>query len=203
MRKTSGAGAYRHGDLRNALIHSAATSLCTQELRELSLRELAKELGVSTAAPYSHFTDKEDLLNAVASEGFRLLRDRVTDAIAPVRTGRGQLVAFITAYLRFSRDEPGYYKVMFQSPASQTHQDGNGNGFADQALEVLLAVIRAATPKKLTPQIARERAIMLCSVMHGLISLDNAGPFRKLPGPEALDKLAIEAGLRLVEAASV
>jgi AcrR family transcriptional regulator len=189
---------YHHGDLRSALIRTSAGTLRTQEPRELSLREIAKVLGVSTAAPYNHFKDKEDLLNAVADEGFQALLVRFEKAIVRVRPGRGRITAIVKAYLRFSREEPGYYKVMFQSAASREHQEPGGRSFADQALNVVLGAIHS-TVTGITPQQARERAIVLCSVVHGLVSLDSAGPFTKLPNPDTLERLAVDAGLRLVQ----
>ncbi len=196
--KTPAHTRYHHGDLRSALIRTSAEKLRTREPGELSLREMAKALGVSTAAPYNHFKDKEDLLNAIADEGFRVLLGRFERAVVQARPGRGQITAIVKAYLRFSREEPGCYKVMFQSAASREHQEPGGRSFADQALNVVLGAIHS-TVIGITSQQARERAIVLCSVVHGLVSLDSAGPFTKLPNPATLEWLAVDAGLRLVE----
>jgi Tetracyclin repressor-like, C-terminal domain len=125
---------------------------------------------------------------------------RFERAVVRVRPGRGQITAIVKAYLRFSREEPGYYKVMFQSAASREHQDGRS--FADRVLHVVLGAIHS-TVTGITPQQARERAIVLCSVVHGLVSLDRAGPFTKLPDPATLERLAVDAGLRLVEEVAI
>ena len=200
--KTPAHTQYHHGDLRSALIRTSAEKLRTEEPRELSLREMAKMLGVSTAAPYNHFKDKEELLNAIADEGFRALLGRFQRALVRVRPGRGQITAIVKAYLRFSREEPGYYKVMFQSAASREHQEPDGRSFADQVLHVVLGAIHS-TVTGITPQQARERAIVVCSVVHGLVSLDSAGPFTKLADPATLERLAVDAGLRLVEEVAI
>jgi AcrR family transcriptional regulator len=187
---------YHHGELRQALLAAALEKLDDAEPAAVSLRELAKQIGVSTAAPYNHFKDKEALLNAIADEGFRLLLGRFRQAVEGVPAGRAQIVAIVTAYLRFSRAHPGYYKVMFASAASRAHQASGGQSFADQALHIMLAAIHGAA--QVTPERARERAIVLTSLLHGLVSLDRAGPFTKLADAATLDDLAIEAGLRVV-----
>jgi AcrR family transcriptional regulator len=196
--KTPADTQYHHGDLRSALIRASSEKLRTAEPRELSLREMAKMLGVSSAAPYNHFKDKEDLLNVIANEGFRVLLGRFERAIVRVHPGRGQITAIVKTYLRFSREEPGYYKVMFQSAASREHQEPGGRSFADQALHVVLEAIRS-TVAGITIQQARERAIVLCAVVHGLVSLDCAGPFTRLADAVTLERLAVAAGLHLVE----
>ena len=61
---------YHHGDLRQALIDGAIALIAEQDISSLSLREVARRVGVSHAAPYRHFADKEALLAAVAEEGF-------------------------------------------------------------------------------------------------------------------------------------
>src|SRR3989344_594769 len=76
--------AYHHGDLRNALIDAGLTALEAQDASELSLRALARELGVSANAVYRHFADKEALLSALAAEGFRRFAREQREA-RPVR----------------------------------------------------------------------------------------------------------------------
>ena len=70
--------------------------------------------------------------------------------------------------------------------------------FADQVLHVVVGAIHSTVTGSLRSK-ARVRTIVLCSVVHGLVSLDNADPFTKLPDPATLERLAVDAGLHLVE----
>ena len=73
---------YHHGDLRRALLRAAVVILEREGPSALSLRAVAREAGVSPAAPYHHFKDKSELLNAVATEGFNRLKAALAEAFA-------------------------------------------------------------------------------------------------------------------------
>jgi AcrR family transcriptional regulator len=103
---------YHHGDLRRALVDAARRLLETQGAAAMSLRAVAREAGVSPAAPYHHFKDKGELMAAVASEGWALLSATMyqaatahpEDPLAPTLT-----------YVTFARTRPALYRVMFDS----------------------------------------------------------------------------------------
>lgn len=102
--------AYHHGDLRNALIDAGLTALEAHDASELSLRALARELGVSANAVYRHFADKDALLSALAAEGFRRFAREQREARAlldtdPAATGLG--------YIRFAQRHPALFRLMF------------------------------------------------------------------------------------------
>src|SRR6478609_3661644 len=97
---------YHHGDLRRALIDAAQRLLETEGPTALSLRAVAREAGVSPAAPYHHFKDKGELLDAVAHEGWDLLNELMTQARASHDSVRDKLTALGVAYVRFARDNP-------------------------------------------------------------------------------------------------
>ena len=82
---------YHHGDLRRALVDAARRLLEAEGPSALSLRAVAREAGVSPAAPYHHFKDKAELLDAVAHEGWDLLNEQMTDARASQASVRGKL----------------------------------------------------------------------------------------------------------------
>jgi AcrR family transcriptional regulator len=105
---------YHHGDLRRALVEAARHILESEGPTALSLRAVAREAGVSPAAPYHHFKDKAELLDAVANEGW----DMLNAAMAAARdsaTGRDQLNALGIAYVCFARDNPALYRVMYDA----------------------------------------------------------------------------------------
>src|SRR4029453_2381404 len=104
---------YHHGDLRRALLNEAVRTIREDGVDALTLRAAGARLGVSRTAMYLHFADKSALLGAVAPEGFRLLREKLSDAWA--RGGRGVkgFAAMGVAYVDFAVDNPSHYRVMF------------------------------------------------------------------------------------------
>jgi AcrR family transcriptional regulator len=106
-------GRYHHGDLRRALVDTAVRVAEEEGVEALTLRALARRLGVSHAAPAHHFPDRLALLVAVAVEGFDRLADGMEAAAAAHPPGRARLVAAGEAYLRFALDHPALLQVMF------------------------------------------------------------------------------------------
>jgi len=105
---------YHHGDLKNALIKAGLEILAKDGVSGMSLRKVAKKAGVSHAAPYAHFADKQALIAAISTEGFRQLYDRVSvvaeeNKINPSR----QLVEAAWTYVQFAMDDRDRFKVMF------------------------------------------------------------------------------------------
>jgi AcrR family transcriptional regulator len=97
---------YHHGDLRAVILAETARLVAQRGADAVSLRQLAREAGVSHAAPAHHFTDRRGLFTALAAEGFRLLAKALTDA-------RPDFIDAALAYVRFAIDYPGHYAVMF------------------------------------------------------------------------------------------
>lgn len=102
---------YHHGDLRRALLDEALRTIQQDGIAALTLRSIGLGLGVSRTALYRHFTDKRALLSAVATEGFRLLTERLLDAwkVSGVRGFNAMGIA----YIRFAMANPSHYRVMF------------------------------------------------------------------------------------------
>jgi AcrR family transcriptional regulator len=110
--KAADARPYHHGDLRRALVDAARRLLETDGPAALSLRAVAREAGVSPAAPYHHFKDKGELLDAVAHEGWVQLDRVMGEAKAEADDGE-KLIALGAAYVCFARDNPALYRVMY------------------------------------------------------------------------------------------
>ncbi|MGV9679351.1 TetR/AcrR family transcriptional regulator [Nocardia sp. NPDC003482] len=99
--------AYHHGDLRAELLRAAADQIAAEGVAAVSLRALAQRVGVSHAAPAHHFGNRQGLLTALAVEGFELLD-------AEMRAAAGDFRDVALAYIRFAREHPGHFDVMYR-----------------------------------------------------------------------------------------
>ena len=104
---------YHHGDLSRALIDAARRILENEGPAALSLRAVAREAGVSPAAPYHHFKDKSELLEAVAHEGWMALDTVLIEARASAKDASERMTGLGVAYVKFARDNPALYRVMY------------------------------------------------------------------------------------------
>ncbi len=105
---------YHHGNLRAELIETALTQLHTVGAESLSLRAIARDIGVSQTAPYRHFEDKNELLIALATYGYHHLFDALQTAGQQADASpEAQMRAFALCYVRYAADNPELFKLMF------------------------------------------------------------------------------------------
>lgn len=123
---------YHHGDLRRALVDAARRLLEAEGPTALSLRAVAREAGVSPAAPYHHFKDKAELLDAVAQEGWDILSALMLEAKG-ASEGPHQLTALGIAYVCFARDNPALYRVMYDAARDKEMLPDEVQGNKDSA----------------------------------------------------------------------
>jgi AcrR family transcriptional regulator len=102
---------YHHGDLRRQLIAVGEEVLAERGIAALSLREVARRLGVSHNAPFKHFASREALLAAIAEEGFGDLTARLADAM--VGEPREAMTSRALAYVTFALERPAVFRLMF------------------------------------------------------------------------------------------
>ena len=109
--------AYHHGDLRKALLDEAARLLREEGEAGLSMRKLAGHAGVSRTAAYHHFKDKQELLCAIAEEGFRRFRAvfHPTDIEPDDTVNEQRIQRFVKDYIDFATGQSEYYDLMFGS----------------------------------------------------------------------------------------
>ncbi len=107
------AGQRHHGDLRRALVLAGVELLEEEGVEALTIRALARRLGVSHAAPGHHFPEKVALLAAVAAEGFRRFGSALESAAGRAPAPAGRMKAIGIAYVRFALDHPATFRVMF------------------------------------------------------------------------------------------
>lgn len=111
----STSGRYHHGDLREAMLEAALAAIARDGVSAVSLRRLAREVGVSHGAPAHHFGDRTGLFTALAARGFELLDSRLREAVAEAPDlPKARLSAAGKAYVMFAADNPAYFEVMFR-----------------------------------------------------------------------------------------
>ena len=105
---------YHHGDLASAFMDAAIKRIAQQGVEKLSLRAVARDLGVSQTAPYRHFNDKTHLLTLLAQQGFSRLAQATMDAASKYGEDTFRaLMALGMAYLEFAQKHPEHYRLMF------------------------------------------------------------------------------------------
>ncbi len=104
---------YHHGDLRQALLDAALDLLRSGGTEALTLRAVAREVGVSQTAPYRHFTDRRALVAGVAEQAFARMGDVITSAVRTGEPGLPALRRGLAAYVAFAHQHPAEYRVMF------------------------------------------------------------------------------------------
>jgi AcrR family transcriptional regulator len=161
---------YHHGDLRAALIRAALQLVEQHGVKGLALSDAARLAGVSVAAPYRHFADKEALLAEIAAEGFRLFRDAL--ATASQRHPKDKvkrLVEMGVAYVEFALQHRSHFKVMWEGGIPKEKYPEVGQA----AYEAFLLLEKAATELLPTAQRSRQEALVATawSLVHGYASL--------------------------------
>jgi AcrR family transcriptional regulator len=179
---------YHHGELRAALLDSAAKLLEKSGPGALSLRELARRAGVSHNAPYRHFSGREALLAALAAEGFRLLGEALAQA-----SGR----AMGEAYVRFALEHAQLFRLMFGGHLRFSRHRDLAQAAA-RPYEALVAAFRAQ-PSVADPEKAAAAA---WSLVHGLAHLLLDGHFARQASERAAFVSSVIGAVRFASRSS-
>ncbi|MET9689537.1 WHG domain-containing protein [Streptomyces sp. NPDC006514] len=178
---------YHHGNLREALLARAEDVLATSGADSLSLRALARDLGVSHAAPGRHFRDRQALLDALAVGGFTRLNARLRDAVGEPAPVTHRLARMGRAYIDFAVAHAPLLSLMFTAKRAD-HSSAELRELGHQSLDIaagLLSlaqqegVVRAGDPARL--------AQVAFSVVHGLAALAVGSLLEDTPLDEATD----------------
>ena len=108
-------GRYHHGDLRAALIDTAIELIGERGVRGFSLAEASRRLGVAVSAPYAHFTDRDDLLAAVAVHGYELCYAELVSGTRQVSEPTDRLAAMARQYIRFAAEHRPLFEMLYES----------------------------------------------------------------------------------------
>jgi AcrR family transcriptional regulator len=161
---------YHHGDLRRALLDEALRTIHHDGVEALTLRTIGVKLGVSRTALYRHFADKRALLSVVATEGFRMLRERLVEAWSS--GGVRGFNAMGVAYIRFAMANPSHYRVMFGGFVDDAPRDEElmreANAAFQALVDSLVALQKEGVVRKDDPlQLAR----FIWAAVHGVSML--------------------------------
>jgi AcrR family transcriptional regulator len=189
---------YYGGDLRHDLLEEALELIGQEGPSAVSLRSLARRLGVSHAAPANHFPDKAALFTAIAVQGFTLLAEAIDDAVrrlGPDATAGQRFRAAGRAYTGFALAHPAHFAVMWQRDL--LHQDDPELAAAgDTTFELLLGSVRDIQAEGWAaghdPQAV---AYLAWSVVHGLAALWLGGSLQR--SQRSFDEIAGEVGVLL------
>jgi AcrR family transcriptional regulator len=184
-------GAYHHGNLREALIQAARELIKEKGPGGFTFADAARSAGVSPAAPYRHFRDREALLADVAREGFTRFEAMLTTGWAAGKPD--PITAFHNvgrAYLAFARSEPAYYAAMFES-GLPPDLSPELRAASDRAFGVLRAAAEQLVG--LLPTGKRPPSLMMSlhvwSMAHGIASLFGRGDSGRRTLPMTAEEL--------------
>jgi len=165
---------YHHGDLPRALLDAALHIVTTQGTQALTLRAVARLAGVSQAAPYRHFANKEAVLAAVAEDGFRSLVAAMREAAhACGDSPLERLRAIGLGYVTFAASHPSHFRVMFGREMADRSASPALRQLATETFDTVVGAItdcqRAGLVRSTSP--AAELALTAWSSVHGLSAL--------------------------------
>ena len=163
----------QHGDVRRLVLDAAIAIIETDGADSLSMREVARQAGVSHQAPYHYFGDRSGIFAAISEEGFTGLAQAFRDVH---ETEMPAAKAGFIAYLNFSREHIGHFRVMFRNDICGVITHASTQTAADSAFEELRLMVARITGPEIDPNNAFTFATMLWSLSHGLATLVIDGP---------------------------
>ena len=161
---------YHHGDLRTALVHSALALLEEEGAAALSMRAVARHAGVTAAAPYRHYQDRDALMSAVAAVGYRELAEDLI-AVSPAPSTADEISDVAIAYVQFALRRPALFRAMF----SEQYDAGSPERVA--AVEAISAYLRANITRVFPDSDADALSDAVWALVHGLAFLFLDGKF--------------------------
>jgi AcrR family transcriptional regulator len=189
--REGGGRGYHHGNLKEALIRAALELIAKKGPAGFTFAEAARWAGVSPAAPYRHFRDRDDLLADVARRAFEQFARALAQAWD---SGRPDPLTALDrvgkAYLAFARDEPAYYSAMFEAGVPP-----ESSAELREAGERAFAVLRSATEHLVATMPAADRppvlmmALHIWALSHGIASLFGRGDAARRAMPMSADEL--------------
>jgi AcrR family transcriptional regulator len=165
---------YHHGDLHSACIKEGLRLIKKNGFYDFSMRDIAKNLGVSHGAPYKHFETKENLLAAIAEEGFLILTNQVEQIKEnSPKDSLESLFKIAVLYIQFGSDYPEYYKLMFGGIIKKAENYPSLFEASTKSYNTFKSLIKELIQSKKLLVTANSNLMTFYSwsLLHGLVSL--------------------------------
>jgi len=188
---------YHHGNLREALLEAAIRLIAEVGPTAFTLREVARRAGVSHNAPYRHFRDRDDLMAAVAAQGFRELTQAMVEAAGQRPDALDRLKRAGLGYVTFALRRPEHFTVMFDAPISQRRHPDSAAA-AEQAFGTLLGFVKGSQDAGRLPSgDSHQMALLAWTMVHGIAKLAITGRLPFASSTEVLNfsKFVIDQSL--------
>jgi AcrR family transcriptional regulator len=180
-------GRYHHGDLRSALVDAAIDVIAERGARGFSLAEASRRLGVTTAAPYRHFADRDELLATVAVRALGVFAAMLADAADAAEAPAQRLAAMAGAYVRFAAQQRPLFDTIFNSGLDKSRYPELQRAW--EPVDTLLAVVREVCDGDAAEAEALADAVEASA--HGYATLLIDGEYGE--GPDAVNAAAAKA----------
>lgn len=132
---------YHHGSLREELITACVRLIATEGIGAVSLRRVAREAGVSPAAPYHHFADRSTLLAAISTQGYEMLTAQLRQARRKAPTAARALGALVETYVHFAREHPAHLHLMLRPELAEPEHHPEATVAGEAAIQVLTETV--------------------------------------------------------------
>jgi AcrR family transcriptional regulator len=164
---------YHHGDLKNALIQAGIEILSKEGVNALSLRKVARRAGVSHAAPYAHFADKQALVAAISTAGYRKLYDKVYDA---AQNHRGdpmrQLIEGAWAYVEFALNDSAHFRITLSGVVEREKEYPDYVEISQKSFRLVVELVEACQKAGVLNEGPPDlMAASVWGLVHGFVSL--------------------------------
>jgi len=180
-------GRYHHGDLRSALVDAAIDVIAERGVRGFSLAEASRRLGVTTAAPYRHFADRDELLATVAVRALSVFAAMLADAADAEEAPAQRLAAMAGAYVRFAAQQRPLFDTIFNSGLDKSRYPELQRAW--EPVDTLLAVVLEVCDGDMAAADALADAVEASA--HGYATLLIDGEYGE--GPDAVNAAAAKA----------